>query len=154
MVYRTLNDHRTGFIIRPPAGNFTLGFRESRLVGDMRNHVAILVLLCTPGSLALALCGAMRAPRVYMSAAESNLEGVATSPLLQLRDETAKQSPRATEGATSDEPPKKYCKYDAIRELTAAARKRSVAAGNQGCCTKTASYLDSTIRPASPPVEQ
>jgi len=40
----------------------------------------------------------------------------------------------------------KHSNYDAIREQLAQSRARSYEQDRKGCCSKAASYLDSTIR--------
>jgi hypothetical protein len=51
------------------------------------------------------------------------------------------------DSAPAQSAPSTFCKYDAIRELTASARERSYSQGRDGCCSKTSSYLDGDAKP-------
>ncbi|KAL1495989.1 hypothetical protein AB1Y20_014626 [Prymnesium parvum] len=70
-----------------------------------------------------------------------------TRPLLMLKDLTHGQNAaERMRTPVREGPAVQYCKYDAIRELTRAARERSRAQGRDGCCSKAASYLETTTR--------
>ena len=82
--------------------------------------------------------------------------GAKQRPLSLLKDMTggrnaATRTSSPSGGNEDDESSPKYCKYDSIRELTRASRERSYAQGRDGCCSKAASYLETT---ASKPVDK
>ena len=89
------------------------------------------------------------------SASRATRMCAAPRPLSMLKDLTGGQN-AATRASSStdqqgDEPSSKYCKYDSIREMTRASRERSYAQGRNGCCSKAASYLETTT---SKPVDK
>ncbi len=82
---------------------------------------------------------------VHQSRRDVSLADDARRPLDILGDSLANAAVvRAGESSSSKTA---YCKYDAIRELTAASRERSYAQGRQGCCSKASDYLDGGARP-------